>query len=54
MQFWDFPKITAFWENSEKNWLNLANIQQTTAKLAKFCLKKSANITAIFDENLRL
>ena len=27
VQFWDFPKIAAFWENPEKNWSDLAQNQ---------------------------
>ena len=32
VQFWDFPKIAAFWENPEKFWSNLAKIQQNSGK----------------------
>jgi hypothetical protein len=37
VQFWDFPKIAAFWENPEKNWSNLAKNQQILANFATFC-----------------
>ncbi len=32
VQLWNFPKIAAFWENPEKNWSNLAKIQQNSGK----------------------
>ena len=34
VQFWDFPKIAAFWEKSRKNWLTLAKFKQHSGK---FC-----------------
>ena len=55
-----FPKIAAFWENPEKNWSNLANIQQFFAKIqqilanfATFC-KKSAKSSVSFDEKIEI
>ena len=55
LQFWDFPKIAAFWENPEKNWSNLAKIENSAnlAKIATFC-KKSAKNSAMLTKILIL
>ena len=58
VQFQDFPKIAAFWENPEKNWSNLAKIQQKFSKnSANSCniLQKSAKKnSAIFNEKIEI
>ena len=53
VQFWDFPKIAAFWENPEKIGQILQKISKILAKFATFC-KKSAKNSAVFNEKLRL
>ena len=40
VQFWDFPKIAAFWKNPEKIWSNLAKIQQNSSKICEILEKK--------------
>ena len=53
VQFQDFPKIAAFWENPEKNWSNLAKIQQILANFATFCKNQQKN-SAIFNEKIEI
>ena len=52
MQFWDFPKIAAFWKNPENFWSNLAKIQQNSGNICNIC-KKSAKKSAILTKKLR-
>ena len=53
----DFPKIAAFRENPEKNWSNLAKIQQKFSKFfanfATFCKNQQKN-SAIFYEKIEI
>ena len=56
LQYQDFPKIAAFWENPEKNWSNLAKnsakIQQILANFATFC-KNQQKIQQFLTKKLR-
>ena len=61
VQLWDFrdhfPQIAAFWENPDKNWSNLAKIQQKFSKswqnLQHFC-KNQQKIQQFLTKKLRL
>ena len=53
VQFWDFPKIAAFWKNPEKFWSNLAKNQENSDKFCNIC-KKSAKKSAIFNEKIEI
>ena len=44
----------AFWENPEKIGQNLAKIQQHSGKICEILEKKTANISAIFNENFEI
>ena len=60
VQFGDFPQIAAFWENQnpEKNWSNLAKIQQKFSKswqiLQHFVKISKKKKSAIFNEKIEI
>ena len=53
----DFPQIAAFWENPEKNWSNLAKIQQKFSnswQILQHFVKISKKIQQFLTKKLRL